>query len=138
MATNKPTYPATLKIDYPGKLDRLSSFFRIFWAIPIIIVSGLISASGSETYTNAAGEKVIEQGGGIMAGLSVALALMILFRQRYPKWWFNFILEYTRFTTRVGAYLFLLTDKYPSTEDQQSVHLDINYPDAKKLAEDYR
>ena len=134
MATNKPTYPATLKIDYPGKLDRLSSFFRIFWAIPIIIISGLISASGSETYTNAAGEKVIEQGGGIMAGLSVALALMILFRQRYPKWWFNFILEYTRFTTRVGAYLFLLTDKYPSTEDQQSVHLDINYPDAKKLS----
>lgn len=134
MTTDKPTYPATLKIDYPGKLDRLSSFFRIFWAIPIIIISGLISASGSETYTNAAGEKVIEQGGGIMAGLSVALALMILFRQRYPKWWFNFILEYTRFTTRVGAYLFLLTDKYPSTEDQQSVHLDINYPDAKKLS----
>lgn len=134
MTTDKPTYPATLKIDYPGKLDRLSSFFRIFWAIPIIIISGLISASGSETYTNAAGEKVIEQGGGIMAGLSVALALIILFRQRYPKWWFNFILEYTRFTTRVGAYLFLLTDKYPSTEDQQSVHLDINYPDAKKLS----
>jgi hypothetical protein len=57
---------------------------------------------------------------------------MILFRQRYPRWWFNFNLELNRFTTRVGAYLFLLTDVYPSTEDEQSVHLDLKFPDVKE------
>jgi hypothetical protein len=62
----------------------------------------------------------------------IATILMILFRQRYPRWWFDFALELNRFSTRVGAYLFFLTDKYPSTEDKQSVHLEVNYPNAQK------
>jgi hypothetical protein len=71
-------------------------------------------------------------GGDIATGLVVGTALMILFRQRYPRWWFDFALELTRFSARVGTYLFLLSDKYPSTEDKQSVHLDVSYPNAKK------
>jgi len=132
MATKKASYPASLEIVYQNKLDRLSSFFRIFWAIPIVIIMTLLSGSGSETYTNEAGKKVTESGGGIVGGLFVATALMILFRQRYPRWWFDFNLELNRFSTRVGAYLFLLTDKYPSTEDTQSVHLNVDYPNVKK------
>ena len=67
-----------------------------------------------------------------MGGFAAALALMLLFRQRYPRWWFDFLREYTRFSMRVGAYALLLTDRYPSTEDEQAVHLELDYPDAAK------
>ena len=132
MATKKVTYPASLDIDYPKKLDRVSSFFRVFWAIPAIVISSLISGSGTVVYTDETGKQIMESAGGIAGGLFAATALMILFRQRYPKWWFDFNLEFNRFSTRVGAYLFLLTDKYPSTEDAQSVHLNLEYPNVKK------
>ncbi len=132
MADKKVTYPATLEIDYPGKMDRLSTFFRLLWAIPIMIIVGLVESSAVETYTNEAGATISENTGGIAAGLFGATVLMILFRQRYPLWWFNFNLELNRFSARVMAYVGLLTDKYPSAEDEQSVHLDIKYPDVKK------
>jgi hypothetical protein len=57
--------------------------------------------------------------------------LMIVFRQRYPRWWFDFAREFARFGMRVGAYLALLTDEYPSTTDEQSVHVEIDYPDVE-------
>jgi len=69
--------------------------------------------------------------GGIAMGLTSAVALMIIFRQKYPKWWFNFSRELLRFETRVGAYMFLLTDLYPSTDEEQGVHLDIDFPDVE-------
>jgi hypothetical protein len=56
--------------------------------------------------------------------------LMILFRQKYPRWWFDWNLELLRFSNRVGIYLALMDDRYPSTDEQQSVHLDASYPDA--------
>jgi hypothetical protein len=130
-----PDYAARLQIDYPEKSDRLTTFFRIFWVIPIAIVLALISGSG-ETVTNTvflneAGEIVRtarHTAGGVISGLFIATALMIIFRQRYPRWWFDFAREMTRFGTRVGAYFFLLTDQYPSTVEEQSVHLEIDYP----------
>jgi Domain of unknown function (DUF4389) len=134
-----PEYAARLQIDYPEKLDRLTTFFRIIWIIPIAIILGLVSHSG-QTVTNTI---ILNQAGGIVrttqekagdlaSGLVLATALMIIFRQRYPRWWFDFSLELTRFAARVGAYLFLLTDRYPSTVDEQSVHLEIDYPDVKR------
>ncbi len=132
MPAKKDSYPARLTIDYPKKLDRLSSFFRGIWAIPIVIVYSALVDGGGSTYMSKSGEAVSQQGGGIVGGLFAATLLMILFRQRYPRWWFNFNLELNRFATRIGAYLFLLTDKYPSTEDEQTVHLELDYPDAKK------
>jgi hypothetical protein len=129
-------YPARLQIDYPEKLDRLTSVFRLIWIIPIGIILGLISAAGqtvnNTAYLDQAGEVVkrtSQSSGGIAAGLAVATALMILFRQRYPRWWFDFARELTRFVARVTAYLALLTDKYPSTVEEQAVHLDIDYPE---------
>jgi hypothetical protein len=140
MNTNKKTaeYPARLEIDYPEKLDRLTTFFRIIWIIPIAIILGLVSGAG-ETVTNTvilneAGEVMRttrETVGGLAAGLSAATALMIIFRQRYPRWWFDFSRELTRFEARVGAYAALLTDRYPSTVEEQSVHLEIDYPDVE-------
>ena len=69
--------------------------------------------------------------GGLASGLSAATALMIIFRQRYPRWWFDFSREVTRFGARVSAYAALLTDRYPSTVEEQSVHLEIDYPDVE-------
>ena len=121
-------YPARLEIDYPESLDRVTTFFRILWAIPIwivaMMVSGGFAAYGSE---NAAFASVA--GGGLLFGGPL---LMILFRQKYPRWWFDWNLELSRFSTRVGAYLVLLTDTYPSTEDEQSVHLALDYPNVEQ------
>jgi len=136
---NKTTgYAARLEIDYPEKLNRLTTFFRILWIIPIAIILGLISGAG-ETITNTvflnqAGEvirKTQETVGGLVAGLVSATALMILFRRLYPRWWFDFSRELTRFEARVSAYAGLLTDRYPSTVDEQSVHLEIDYPNVE-------
>ncbi|NNC79539.1 MAG: DUF4389 domain-containing protein [Acidimicrobiales bacterium] len=133
MNTTTEPYAARLEIDYPEEpLDRLSSALRIFYIIPIGIVLAALSGGSSSTWVDETGEKVTSSGGGITAGLFFATLLMIVFRQRYPRWWFDFAKELTRFSSRVGSYLVLLTDQYPSTEDEQTVHLDIDYPDAKE------
>ena len=132
MATKKTQYPVTFDIDYSDNMDRTSTFFRLLWAIPIVIILSMLSGSGGGEVTAEAGRKVAASGGDVVGGLAAATALMILFRQRYPKWWFTFALELNRFSTRVGAYLFLLTDRYPSTEDAQAVHLDVVYPNVKR------
>ena len=138
MATaSEPAYPARLDVDYPESLDRLTTFFRLLWAIPILVILSLLSATASETVTvvSESGEtmtRVTETGAGISGGLFAATLLMILFRQRYPRWWFDFAREFARFSSRVGAYMGLLTDKYPSTVEEQSVHLDLDYPDVER------
>ena len=132
MVTPPEPYAARLDIDYPESLDRLTTFFRLIWAIPILIVLGLLTATGNETVVTETGEQVRRTGGGISGGLFLATMLMIVFRQRYPRWWFDFVRELTRFGARVGAYLALLTDRYPSTVEEQSVHLEIDYPDVEQ------
>ena len=124
-------YAARLNIDYPERLNRLTTFFRLIWIIPIALVLGLLTASGNQTMVTASGEQLRSVGGSLLAGLATATALMIVIRERYPRWWFDFARELTRFGTRVGAYLALLTDRYPSTVDEQAVHLEIDYPDVK-------
>jgi hypothetical protein len=131
-------YPARLQIDYPEELDRLTTFFRLIWIIPIAIILALVSGAGetvtNTVYLNQAGEVVRttrETAGGLVSGLSTATALMIIFRHRYPRWWFDFSREVTRFGARVAAYGALLTDEYPSTVEEQSVHLEIDYPDVE-------
>jgi hypothetical protein len=126
-------YAARLDIDYPGPMDRMTTFFRLLWAIPILIVIGLLNSGGSVHYVNEAGKAVEASGAGAAAGLFGATLVMILFRQRYPRWWFDFAVELARFGGRVGAYLLLLTDTYPSTTEAQAVHLEVDYPDAEKL-----
>lgn len=124
-------YAARLNVDYPERLERLSTFFRIIWVVPIFIILNLISGTRGDTFANQGGDQSALNGGGLSAGLWLATMLMIVFRQRYPRWWFDFGRELTRFSTRVGVYFLLLTDQYPSTEDEQAVHLEIDYPDAK-------
>jgi hypothetical protein len=131
MALNVEPYAARLDIDYPEQLNRLTTLLRIIWIIPIAIVLGVLTTSGSERFVTESGVHV-RNGGGVIGGIFLATLLMILFRQRYPRWWFDFALELTRFEARVSAYLTLLTDQYPSTVEEQSVHLDIDYPDVER------
>ena len=134
-----PVYPVRLTIDYPERLDRLSTLFRLLLIIPIAIILGLISGAG-KTVTNTLVlsqtgevlERTRDSAGGLASGLAIATALMIIVRQRYPRWWFDFARELTRFGYRVGAYLVLVTDQYPSTVDEQAVHLEIDYPDVPR------
>jgi Domain of unknown function (DUF4389) len=132
MTGEAENYAARLQIDYPERLDRVTTFFRPIWVIPIAIILGLLTASGGTRVVTETGETIRRTGGGIAGGLAMATALMIVFRQRYPRWWFDFARELARFETRVGAYLALLTDRYPSTVDEQSVHLEIDYPDVER------
>ncbi|HEX9635608.1 MAG TPA: DUF4389 domain-containing protein [Candidatus Limnocylindria bacterium] len=132
MAMAPEPYAARLNIDYPDKLDRLTTFFRLIWIIPILIILSLLTASGNETVITETGEQVVNTGGGISGGLWFATILMIVFRLRYPRWWFDFARELTRFGWRVVSYLALLTDRYPSTVEEQAVHLEIDYPDVER------
>ncbi len=132
MANQKDSYPASFDVDYSPKLNRFTTLVRLLWSIPILVIMSLLTSSGDGQYMKEAGQQVSSSGGGIVAGLFMATTLMILFRQRYPRWWYDFNLELNRFSARIGAYLLLLTDKYPSTEDAQAVHLNLTYPDVPK------
>jgi hypothetical protein len=129
-----PDYPAQLDVDYPDRpLSRLSTFFRIFAAIPILILVAMLSGDNTFNYSTGADTRTTAAGGGIGI-LFLPVLVMLLFRRKYPSWWFDWNLELTRFTTRVGAYLALLDDRYPSTDEEQSVHLEIERPDGAELS----
>ncbi len=119
-------YPIWFAVDYPDRpLNRLTSFFRILVSIPIAIVLGTVS--GQDTWQSSGGRALMAGAGGL---LFFGPLLMILFRRKYPRWWFDWNLELQRFTNRVAIYLVLMDDRYPSTDEHQSVHLDYHYPDA--------
>jgi uncharacterized protein DUF4389 len=128
-APSEPTtYPVRFSVDYPDRpLNRLTTAFRIIVAIPMLIL--LESVSGGKFNTGHHGGAVAYGAGGMLV---LAPLLMILFRQKYPRWWFDWNLELQRFSSRVTVYLALMDDRYPSTDEQQSVQLDYDYPDAER------
>jgi hypothetical protein len=122
------TYPIQLKVDYPDRqLDRLSTAFRLFVAIPALILLGSVAGGAWASSGKSSGAAA-----GAAGLLFFAPLLMIVFRQKYPRWWFDWNLELLRFSNRVGAYLALMDDRYPATDEQQSVHLDLPYPDVQR------
>ena len=122
-------YPVDFTVEYPDReLNRLTSAFRIFTAIPILIVIGTIAGYTSQSSVNGESATVAIGGTGL---LFLPPLLMIVFRQKYPRWWFDWNLELLRFTNRVGAYLALMSDRYPSTDENQYVELGFPYPDAR-------
>ncbi len=125
MTTASPTeYPVAFVVDVAeGDRNRLTTAFRPILAIPILMVAAAI---GGGTVAGRNGEFAAGAAGGLLV---VAPALMIVFRQKYPRWWFDWNLGLLRFENRIGAYLFLLRDEYPSTDETQAVHLDIAFPD---------
>lgn len=128
MASTAATHPARLTIDYPDRsLDRPSTALRLVYILPILIVLCLIGGVTAWNATGETGAGVGVFGAGVLGG---PVLLMILFRNKYPRWWFDFNLQLVRFSMRVLAYLALMSDRYPSTDDEQSVHLDLDYPNA--------
>jgi hypothetical protein len=113
-------YPVQYSVDYPDRqLNRMSTFFRLFAVIPIVLVLALIEGGGYASI-------------GVAGLVFLPTLLLIVFRQKYPRWWFDWNLELMRFSARVGVYLTLMDDHYPSTDEHQAVHLDFAYPDAAK------
>ena len=122
-------YPVQFSVDYPDRpLDRLTTAFRIFTVIPIAIVLGTIGGYSTTWGGGSRATTVVVVGTGL---LFVPPLLMILFRQKYPRWWYEWNLQLLRFNNRVGVYLALMDDRYPSTDEEQAVHLDYAYPDAR-------
>jgi hypothetical protein len=123
------TYPVQFSVDYPDRaLNRVTTALRIIVIIPIAIVLGAVSGGGWR-WSSSSGEWAGAGAGGLLV---LAPLLMILFRQKYPRWWFDWNLELQRFVNRVGIFLALMDDRYPSTDDRQSVRLEYIYPDAKR------
>ena len=125
-------YPARRQVDFQERHNRLRTLFRVVLIIPIVIIISVLTFGARQTAYDNGGQVVSTTSGGITGSLFLATLLMILFRRRYPRWWFDFSVELTRFGTRIGAYLVLLSDQYPSTVEEQSVHLQIDYPDAER------
>jgi Domain of unknown function (DUF4389) len=124
-------YPVRFSVDFPDRdLNRLTSAFRIFTVIPIAIVLGTIGGYSARWGTSPAGTTEVAVGGTGL--LFLPPLLMIVFRQKYPRWWFDWNLQLLRFANRVGAYVALMDDRYPSTDEDQAVHLDFPYPDARQ------
>jgi hypothetical protein len=127
------TYPVRFSVDYPDRdLNRLTTAFRIFTVIPIAIVLGSIGGGswggGWGNWDGGGGWPVFAGGAGL---LFIPPLLMILFQKKYPRWWFDWNLELQRFVNRVSVYFSLMDDKYPSTDEHQSVHFDMDYPNVE-------
>lgn len=127
MAAVIEEYPAKLTVDYPDRdLNRLTTFFRIFMIIPIAIILALLFGPSSSWSANDGNSSQ----SAATAIIAIPVVLMLLFRQKYPRWWFDWNLALTKFANRVTAYFLLLRDEYPSTDEEQAVHIEITYPDA--------
>jgi len=127
-----PEYPVQFSVDYPDRpLNRLTTAFRIFVIIPIAIVLGVVSGQ-TWSWTSGNGTITVVAAVGTGGWLFFGPLFMILFRQKYPRWWFDWNLELQRFGNRVGTYFALMGDHYPATDDHQAVHLDYPYPDAER------
>jgi hypothetical protein len=121
-------YPVQFSVEYPDRdLNRLTTGFRLFVAIPILIVAAAVSGGPWGGWGE--GRTIAIGAGGV---LFLPALLMILFRRKYPRWWFDWNLELLRFENRVGAFLALMDDRYPSTDERQAVTLEFPYPDAER------
>ena len=128
MAASNVSYPLSFDVDYPEQRDRLSVLLRLLMVIPIVIVLALLEPQNLGDDGNGPG--LVFAAGGLTF---LPLVLMLVFRQKYPRWWYDWNLQLSRFSSRVGAYALLLRDEYPSTDEEQAVHLDFAYPDAAQL-----
>lgn len=130
--TTRSSYPVQFTVDYPDRaLNRMSTAFRVILAVPILFLIGALNNPGWEWGDPGANDSA----GLLIAGGALIFfptLLMILFRQKYPRWWFDFNLQISRFANRVAAYLALMRDEYPSTDEEQAVHLMLPYPDASR------
>ena len=129
MQPTTPTHTVEFDVDYPDRpLDRFSTLLRPLFAIPILVVLAVLGGPAQLARAAPASLFFI----GLASGLIVVPPLLtIVFREKYPRWWFDFNLALLRFDNRVMSYLLLLRDEFPSTDEEQSVHLEVSYPDVR-------
>ncbi len=126
---DRSPYPLEFAVDYPDReLDRLTTLLRPLAAIPILLLLATVAGPMRE-WEGRDGDEVLVGAGGLLV---LGPMLMLLFRRKYPRWWFDWNLELLRFANRVAVYLALMDDRYPSTDDPQSVWLEVPYPDAEQ------
>ena len=124
------SYPVKFDVDFPTRsLNRLTTAFRFIVAIPIVVVLTMLSGESFRDGDHSTTTTLVIGG----AAVFVPLVLMLVFRRKYPRWWFDWNLNLMRFSNRVTAYIALLDDRYPSTDEEQSVHLDFAYPEANSM-----
>ncbi len=87
------TYPVTYEVDYPLELSRWMILVKWLLVVPHAIVLGVLSIA--------------------LVVVLVIAWFAILFTARFPRGMFDFVVGYTRWTYRVGAYTALLSDEYP-------------------------
>ena len=128
MQSTTTNHPIEFDVEYPEhRLNRVSTFFRLIFAVPILVV---LAALGGPAFGGGGGDWLFFVG--LASGLLVVPPLlMIVFREKYPRWWFDFNLAFLRFDNRVMSYLLLLRDEFPSTDEEQAVHLEVPYPDVR-------
>jgi Domain of unknown function (DUF4389) len=120
----QPDYPVSFAVEYPDRaLNRLTTGLRIFTVIPIVILVATLSGGYGSWGGQSWGSGAV--GPGV---LFLPVLLMLLFRQKYPNWWYDWNLQLVRFTSRIGVYLALMEDRYPSTDEPQSVRVEFPYP----------
>src|SRR2546423_4112361 len=125
--TQPPTYSVQFAVESPDRqLNRVSTAFRIFAAIPILILAGTLGGGAWGQW----GQHTTSVSAGTAGVLTLPVLLMLVFRRKYPRWWFDWNLELMRFFARITIYVALMDDRYPSTDERQSVTLDFHYPDA--------
>ncbi|HET7420834.1 MAG TPA: DUF4389 domain-containing protein [Candidatus Dormibacteraeota bacterium] len=125
------SYPVQFDVDFPARpLNRLSTAFRIIVAVPIVVLLTMLTGETFGGRGDRSTEHDLVIGG---AAVFLPLVLMLVFRQKYPRWWFDWNLNLMRFSNRVTVFLALLDDRYPSTDEEQAVHLDFPYPDARQM-----
>src|ERR671914_144598 len=123
------SYPVRFSVEYPEReLNRATTFFRLLMAIPVLVLAGSVGGAVWEWTTEQGGSAAAAAGGVLFFGP----LLMIVFRRKYPRWWFEWNRELLAFENRVGVYLGLMDDRYPSTDQEQSAHLEMDYPDAER------
>ena len=133
MSAHTSGYPLTFSVDYPDRpLNRISTFFRLFAAVPILILLSLLTGTGDRAWLAGAHTAGVAAGG--VALLVPPVAMMLLIRRKYPRWWFDWNRELIRFVNRIAIYLALMDDRYPSTDEKQSVTVSLEHPDAKRLS----
>jgi hypothetical protein len=125
-------YPLSFSVDYPDRqLNRLSTFLRLFAALPVLILLSLLTGTGDRAWLGGQHTAGVASGG--VALLVAPVAVMLLVRRKYPGWWFEWNRELIRFVNRIGVYLALMDDSYPSTDERQAVHLNLERPDGTGL-----
>lgn len=101
-----PSYPVRLSMQYPDRMSRLSTFFRVILGIPILFFLYLLQSN-----------------------VTVGIWAAVLVKGRIPRWLFDFQVGLNRFIARAASYFLLLTDQYPAFEGDWILKYDVDYPD---------